>query len=87
MLTGELELTGERVATARVAAAFLLLLAVGAGALARWRRGKRGSCLTVLLAVLLLHLATWGLYFGVIDEPGYRDGLEAALAALPPPPG
>lgn len=83
VLEDELALTGERVVTARVAAAFLLLLAVGAGALARWRRGKRGSCLTVLLTVLLLHLATWGLYFGVIYEPGYRDGLAAALAALP----
>lgn len=84
VLEDELAVTGERVVTARVAAAFLLLLTVGAGALARWRRGKRGSCLTVVLAVLLLHLATWGLYFGVIYEPGYRDGLEAALAALPP---
>ncbi len=87
VLQDELEVTGERVVTARVAAAFLLLLAVGGGALARLRRGRRGSCLSVLLALLLLHLATWGLYFGMIYEPNYRDGLEAALAALPPPPG
>ncbi len=85
VLTDELSLTGERVTTARVAAAFFLLLAVGAGALARQRRGKRGSCLSALLAVFILHLATWAVYFGAVYEPVYRDGLEAALAALPPP--
>lgn len=63
-----------------------LLLLLGAGALFgvdRWlRKRKRKSCLLPLTTMVLLHLAVWALYLGVVYEPTQVAELRASFGSL-----
>jgi endonuclease/exonuclease/phosphatase family metal-dependent hydrolase len=63
-----------------------LLLLLGAAALfgldRRLRKHKKKSCLLPLTTMVLLHLAVWAMYLGVVYEPTQVSELKASALSL-----
>lgn len=60
----------------------LLLLLIGGALLwaGQKRKEKRGHCLLAVASLLLLHLAVWAMYLGVVHHRLEEAGLSAALS-------